>query len=376
MTENTTIGIELKKKNRNNIYKLLQQEKCITKQDIVNRLKLSLPTVTQNLMEMQEEGLVQQKGSFGNTGGRRAQGYSIIADARVAIGVDLNNKHIAVVAIDLEGNILDHIRIHCRFEKNSNYYKKVGDLVEQMIEKCKLDKKQILGVGISIQGVIDQDQKTVIYGPILDITGEYLANIAEFIPYPCALFHDADAAAFAEIWISPQLRNAVYLSLSTNLGGSVIIDRKIYAGDKNYGGKIEHMTLVPDGLPCYCGEVGCAEAYCSANVLTENTEDGLLATFFKKLGEGSKEHMEIWHRYVKYLSIVLNNIRTLFGCEVIIGGYMGEYLECHMDEIKELTYMRNSFSKSDDYLRLCSFRIEAIASGAALQFIDDFINQI
>lgn len=57
------------------------------------------------------------------------------------------------------------------------------------------------------------------------------AEIGKYIPYPCRMYNDADAAGYAEISKSEDLTDAFYISLSNNVGGSVLIDHKVYKGE-------------------------------------------------------------------------------------------------------------------------------------------------
>ncbi len=96
-------SIELKKINRNNIYQLVYTEERISKAEIAKRLDISFPTVTQNLRELMEEGLVMEKGSFESTGGRKAKGICVDSDARKALGIDITKNHISAVLVNLKG---------------------------------------------------------------------------------------------------------------------------------------------------------------------------------------------------------------------------------------------------------------------------------
>ena len=114
--EKKTANIEIKQRNRTNIYQLLRKQGELSRQEIVMALQLSLPTVTQNLAELQAEGLVTEAGTIGNTGGRRAKTYSIVRDARTAIGIDVTKHHVTAVAVDLNGAIIAKTRTKLTFE--------------------------------------------------------------------------------------------------------------------------------------------------------------------------------------------------------------------------------------------------------------------
>ena len=139
----------IKSINRKRVYDLLRESQSLSKQDISYKLKLSLPTVTQNLNELQELKLIEDKGVFGYTGGRNARAYSIISDARIAIGLDITKNHITTVAVNLNGEVMESNRIRYVFSFSDDYFKKLGSLVNEIINKICIEEEKIMGVGTS-----------------------------------------------------------------------------------------------------------------------------------------------------------------------------------------------------------------------------------
>ncbi|MEG1858008.1 MAG: ROK family protein [Pseudoflavonifractor sp.] len=370
-----TANMEIKKLNHTNIFQYLRQNSGQTKQDIVNALQLCLPTVTQNINELQEERLVGESGSVGNTGGRRARTYDIIRDARVAIGLDITRNHVTVVLVDLTGSIMFRLRTRRRFERSEAYYRYLGDLTCRAVTEAKIEENRILGVGIGVPGLVTADNQTVFYGEILNFTGATCAEFSKYIPYKAALFNDANAAGIAESWANGEMRTAFYLMLSNNVGGSVVLDGKIYAGQHLRSGEVGHICIVPKGRQCYCGQRGCVDAYLAATELSSLT-NGNLAEFFSRVGRRETQAAKRWNEYLDHLAITVNNLTMLFDCPVILGGYVGEYIGDYMDEVRQRARTLNSFEGDADYLTVCSYKTEAIAAGAALYFITQFIRSI
>ena len=211
---------EIKQKNRTSIFSLFRSGRPLRRQDIVTALDLSLPTVTNNLEELKKEGLITQTGSIGNTGGRRARAYSLVTNARTAIGLDITRHHVTAVAVDLQGTIITSHRHRLDFERTDAYYRELGNIVRQIVSAAELDEKNILGVGIGVPGLVPADHRTVFYGGVLGFTGATCAEFSKYIPYPTALQHDTDAACFAEMWVSPDTQNAFYIMLSASVGGT------------------------------------------------------------------------------------------------------------------------------------------------------------
>lgn len=167
------------------IYQYIREQGAVSKQDIVIGLGLSLPTITQNLNNLAELGLIDTSKKISNTGGRNATAYSYIEKARYAVGLYLNRHHINCVAVDLSGNVISLIRVRENFDLNDdNYLRKIGETVEEVKKDTGLSDDRFLGVGIAVQGLISDDGERVTYGLTLNFTGvteQILRNIFHII---------------------------------------------------------------------------------------------------------------------------------------------------------------------------------------------------
>ncbi|HEY5586737.1 MAG TPA: ROK family transcriptional regulator [Ruminiclostridium sp.] len=375
MTTKRVNSIEVKKINRNTIYNFLYKHDPISIQEIAYTLHMSLPTVIQNIKELQERDLVIETGFFESTGGRKAKAIAYNSIAKYVVGLDITRNHFDIVLIDLSGKAIKNERRKYPFINSREYFKGVGDLVRNFIDDCKIEDNNILGVGISLPAILSDDSQTVSYAEVIDFKGGSIKAFAEFIPYPCTLSNDSNAAGFSEIWGDETAENIAYLSLNNSVGGSIIIGSTIYNGQNHRGAEFGHMTIVPQGRMCYCGQKGCVDAYCSAKILSEST-NGNIAEFFRLLKLNAEPQKSIWDEYVSYLVIVINNLRMLFDCNVILGGYAGPYMEEYIEQLRELVSKYNTFEMDGDYLHVCKYKLETSAIGAALFHVDQFIKNV
>lgn len=369
---------EIKIQNRQRIYQYIRENGQVSKQDLVVALQLSLPTVTQNLEYLTRRGLIDTSMKIRNTGGRNATAYTYVPNAKMAIGVYLSANHISAVAVNLSGEAACKVKERIVFNlEDDGYLRKLGEIVEQVKQMANVSEDNLLGVGISVPGLISDDGEKVTYGLTLGFTGKRRAEIAKYIPYENKLVHDSYAAGYMESWIDHQVKNAFYISLSNSIGGSVIINNGIYEGDTQKGGEIGHMTVVPEnGEICYCGKCGCFDTVCRAGNLDQYTE-GNLEEFFKILKDSDEGAILLWEKYLDDLSLAVHNVRILFDGMVILGGYVGAYIDEYMEELNRRVDERNPFGdKAKNYLRACRYKVEAAAAGAAIFYIDDFLQSV
>lgn len=375
LTEQPMEKLNVKQINRSNIYQTIYEKPGISRQEIASLLRLSLPTVIGNIQDLMQEGLIEENGYVGYTGGRNAKAYGIVERARVAIGLELTKNHITAVAVDLCGQIIFKLRLRYPFAYEDAYFRKLGDVVQQLIEEVGLEPSTVLGVGIGVPGLVTEDGDTVFYGGILNFTGATREKLAKYIEFPTMLFNDAKAAAFAESWQNKNIDNAFYVMLSNNIGGAVFIQNKVFHGDKWKSAEIGHITVVPNGKTCYCGQKGCMDAYCASTVLSDYT-GGSLEKFFELLKEKEPRALMLWEEYLQHLSVAVNTVHTLFDCTIILGGHVGGYMEDYLENLRSITAKKEPFEDNADYLIVCQYKTEAIAAGAGLNFISQYLQKI
>lgn len=373
------IGVnEIKTKNRQIIYNYIRKQGSVSKQEIVVEMQLSLPTVTTNLDFLKKQGLIDTSGKIKNTGGRNATAFTYVKNARMAIGVDITANHITAVAVNLSGDIVSMERKRIDFDlEDDAYLREIGKTVECVKKDADIADENLLGVGISVQSLISDDGDEITYGMALNFAKKRREEIAAYVPYRNRLIHDSYAAGYRETWTNREFQNAFYISLSNSVGGSVIIDDAIYEGNTHKGGEVGHMAVVPEGGElCYCGRRGCFDTVCRAGRLTGYT-DGSIEAFFRLLEEGDETAGRLWDEYLDHLTMAIHNIRMLFDGMVILGGYVGAYAGRYMDDICRRVDERNPFGdRAKDYLVECRYKVEASAAGAALFYIDEFLENI
>jgi predicted NBD/HSP70 family sugar kinase len=248
--------------------------------------------------------------------------------------------------------------------------------VNQIISENQIDPSRILGVGIGLPGLTNASWDRIVYGKILDIEGTTSADYSKYIDFPVYIFNDANAACNIELYnVSNTTPNGFYIMLSNNVGGAIFINGEVYTGDNFRSGEVGHLNIHPGGLRCYCGQNGCVDPYCSATVLTA-ISDGNLKQFFEMLDQKDSTAVSIWSAYLQHLALAIRNIRILFDCPIIIGGYVGTYIDKYLDELKEILDKYHSFDKNSDYVMACKYKTESIAAGAALSFVKEFLSTI
>lgn len=375
MAEKKATNMEVKKNNRNQIFRYLCKNENISNPDIAYALKISVPTVTHNTKELIERGLVEEVGELQSTGGRRAKGLSVVKNARLAVGLDITGNHIGLLLTNIVGEILKYERISMAYHAGEEYYRLVNSRVDQFITESGINRDHLLGIGISLPGIVNLEQREITYSHILGVKNLLFDEISKYFAYPCFFLNDANAGAFAEGLQSEAAERFFYLSLSNSVGGAIYSEKALIQGKSFRCGEVGHMTLVPGGRTCYCGKDGCMDAYCSAKTLTGSV-DGKLEQFFEKLEQGDSEAQKQWEEYTAYLAVAINNIHMVLDCDIILGGYVGSYTRPHIRDIWQKVCEINTFEEPVPFIRAGACKMETSALGAALKVMEQFAEEV
>jgi glucokinase len=242
-----------------------------------------------------------------------------------SIGVDLGGTNLRAAAIDAQGKMLDKIAGSTDLKAGRDVV--IADMV-QSIEalRARLGEHNLRGVGIGLPGFILID-KGIILGS---------NNMPEFDNYPVRdeiekqlgakviLENDANAAALGEKWMGAgrDVDDLVLLTLGTGIGGGIIVNGRVLHGHLGMAGELGHLTVVPNGNPCGCGNRGCVEKHASATAIVamarliglghDKTRDLTSEDVYKLAVDGNERAKAIFRSMGEALGVALANLINIF----------------------------------------------------------------
>ncbi len=368
--------VEMKRINCRKVYDYIYENGVVSKQMIQNELKMSIPTITQDINYLVKKDLVCEYGLSKSTGGRPSVLYQCNDNARIAVGVEVMVNCANIYAVNINATVIRQISLKMRFQAVDEYYQNLCKAVTEFIEALEIPSDKFLGIAIAIQGIVSLDGESVIYSGVLNNSKITRDDFARYLKWPCVLIHDSDAAGYAEARHNKSIEKAAYIYLNPYFGSTMILDGKVMQDEDISSGIFAHMCLYPGGRKCYCGKRGCVDAYCSANALEKEAETDL-DTFFSLVRRKDEQALLVWNRYLNNLAIAINNIRMVINCDFVIGGKMEKYLNAGDYELLK-EYARNANAFDSDKLRVTEgyYGDKAAPIGAALTLIDGFLSNV
>ena len=151
------------------------------------------------------------------------------------------------------------------------YGEAVDTLAQLLFEMSAQVGKKLGGIGIGITGRLESAQRRLAKNDFLpDWTGrDLVGDLESKFGLPVGIENDADAAALAEnVWGAGQGKaRFIYVTVSTGIGGGIVINGQLYRGLDGAHPEIGHHTIDPSGPACFCGASGCWERFASGTAM-------------------------------------------------------------------------------------------------------------
>lgn len=310
------------------------------------------------------------------------------------IGIDVGGTFVKAGIVDENGNIVADGKIASECDKGGNKLaENAATLVMRLLEKSGISKDQIVGAGMGFPGFIDSKNGIVVYSNNVRLSDFPVVEIMQAkLGLKVKVANDANVAALGEkvFGAGKDYNDMVMITLGTGVGSGIIIDGKLFEGNRSAGAEIGHMLLAHGGEQCTCGRKGCFEAYSSATALIRDTrramqnhkdslmwEIGSIDNVTGKTpfdyAKKDKYAAEVVNNYIEMLGSALTDIANIFRPEaIIIGGGVcaqGDNLIVPLKQKIQSELFGADFGSPEVVLRIAELGNKAGLLGAAALFM-------
>ena len=261
-----------------------------------------------------------------------------------SIGVDLGGTNLRIAAVSSDGKLLEKVTLGTKTTLGPDH---VITEMCQAIQRLSAEYKRqgsFLGVGLGIPGIIDLQTGMLRKSANLPGFDEYpvRAEIERRLGARAVLENDANVAALGEQWLGAArgIPNMAVVTLGTGIGGGIVLEGKIWHGMNGMAGEFGHVTLEPEGVPCGCGNHGCAERYASASAIMRMAREAFARgeapslaaaaasdaefgakSIYNLAIQGDEHARRIFRSFGRYLGIMLAGMVNVLNLDMfVIGG--------------------------------------------------------
>jgi glucokinase len=260
-----------------------------------------------------------------------------------SIGVDMGGTNLRIAAVSTDGQLLEKITLGVKVALGRDHViGEMCDAIHRLTEKYR-GSGSFLCAGIGVPGIIDIETGMM----------RKSANLPGWTDYPVRdeierrlgarvfLDNDAKVAALGEQWLGAGrgAANMAMITLGTGIGGAIVLNGKIFYGMNGMAGEFGHVTVEPDGVPCGCGNHGCAERYASATAVVRMAREAIATgnapglakaadsdpefsarSVYNLAIQGDPDAQRIFHRFGEVLGILLAGLINILNLDMFVMG--------------------------------------------------------
>ncbi|MFM2587323.1 N-acetylmannosamine kinase [Vibrio sp. TBV020] len=205
----------------------------------------------------------------------------------------------------------------------------------------------IENIGVSTTGLVTKEGISAINPDTLAFPSPFpLAHALETLTNkPVSMLNDAQAAAWYEfIKLDTPEKNMAFITVSTGVGGGIIIDGKLHSGQSGLAGHIGHISIDRQGPKCGCGQTGCVEAIASGTAIKKASDAEFVPPIsnielFEQADLNPKAETIILHSADAIATLCCNLKATLDLDVVVLGGGVG-LARGYLDRVKKAIQSR------------------------------------
>ncbi len=247
--------------------------------ELSSELNISLPTSAALLSELSNDGLIEISGTGVSIGGRKPKLHSLKSESLYALSVDIGFFKTKIAVIDNNNNNITGIHTYeLKITKDRSAIDKLHLLINTLIDNYGIDKQKLIGVGVSMPGLIDPTKGNNYSYLYDDKDQKSLKEVLED-KFKLSVFiqNDVKNSALAEsrFGLAKDKSNVLVILLDWGIGLGAIIDGKICSGTSGFFGEIGHIPFIEGGELCYCGKRGCLETVASGIAMAKRAKEGI-----------------------------------------------------------------------------------------------------
>jgi N-acetylglucosamine repressor len=313
----------MKSVNKSIILNKIRTDAPISRAQIAKETKLTPPTVSSNVKELIEQGIVKESELGESQGGRKPTMLLIDNSAFSIVGVDIGPDMIECVMADLSGKISNRSSSKLSTPiTNSQFLTILKECIHTCIGSPPTSNDKIIGIGVAMHGVVEVETGTSLVAPILGLKNIPLKEeLEKEFDLDVKVENDARAIALGESWFGDHgpLESMLVVNIGRGVGAGLVINGNLYHGSDDIAGEVGHMTIDLYGDVCECGNRGCLQTFITGPAIARRAQHELSGEQLYELAVSGDENIaSVFKETGEIIGVGLTNLIHIINPEKIV----------------------------------------------------------
>jgi len=320
----------MKSVNKSIILNKIRTDAPISRAQIAKETKLTPPTVSSNVKEMIEQGIVKESELGESQGGRKPTMLLIDNSAYMIVGVDIGPDMVECVTADLSGRISNRSSRKLTTQiTNSQFLTILKECIHTCVGSNPSSNDKIIGIGVAMHGVVEVETGTSLVAPILGLKNIPIKEeLEKEFDLDVKVENDARAIALGESWFGDHgpLESMLVVNIGRGVGAGLVMNGNLYHGSHDIAGEVGHMTIDLHGEVCECGNLGCLQTFITGPAIARRAQKFIAQDQLDLSGEqiyelaiaGDKNIASVFKQTGEIIGVGLTNLIHIINPEKIV----------------------------------------------------------
>ncbi len=348
----------LKAYNETGILDIIRMKQAVSRADLSKETGLS-PTATGAIVSaLMEKGYIHETGTGESRGGRKPVLLELKADSYFSVGIDVDVDSVLFVLMDITGKVVHERTAALAVNTPEAAVEAVAAGIGDISESFSIDRGRLLGIGISVPGMVDAVSHKIVLAPNLGWEDVDLCGmLKDRLGLPAYIENEAMASAICENWVGAcqGASNFVCVNIKSGIGAGIFTGGRLYRGTGGSAGEVGHIVVDENGPRCGCGNYGCLETIASTVRIVDKARRMVRQGVVSKLNDvgdadeisleqianaarqGDEAARSLLNEAARYLGIALSNlVNTLNPSRIVLGKDFVVYGDLVMDILRNV----------------------------------------
>jgi N-acetylglucosamine repressor len=313
----------MKSVNKSIILNKIRTDAPISRAQIAKETKLTPPTVSSNVKELIEQGIVKESELGESQGGRKPTMLLIDNSAFSIVGVDIGPDMIECVMADLSGKISNRSSSKLSTPiTDSQFLTILKECIHTCIGSPPTSNEKIIGIGVAMHGVVEVETGTSLVAPILGLKNIPIKEeLEKEFDLDVKVENDARAIALGESWFGDHgpLESMLVINIGRGVGAGLVMNGNLYHGSDDIAGEVGHMTIDLHGDVCECGNRGCLQTFITGPAIARRAQHELSGEQMYELAvSGDENILSVFKETGEIIGVGLTNLIHIINPEKIV----------------------------------------------------------
>lgn len=339
----------LRELNLARAFEILKEMRVLSRPELAQRIGLSRAAIAVLAEDLLRTGVARQVGLGDSTGGRPPVLLEFNPQAALALGARMLDNTWGIVITDLDARLLHTLDVPINGVTPQAAVRALCTGVAALLDQVdEPDRQHVLpAIGIGTPGLVDM--RAGVIQSAVDV-GWFEVPIQAMIEaelgMSALIANRSKVGALAELWCDPQsaASELIYISIGTGIAAGIIHEGRLYLGPNSSAGELGHVTVMPDGPLCPCGNRGCLQQVASGPAIANRARELLRTSaesplrqligahperltaqaVFAAAAQGDPTATQVVQEVAEHLGVAVSNLINLLNPQrIVLGGPVG-----------------------------------------------------